>query len=87
MGFKSFGIIKSYIKQLTKNDIEIFANKNNITLNSNELDLIYYNIKNNYDEILTNPLKVLQSNKNKLSTNTYNKIYELYTIYYPKLNR
>ncbi len=80
-------IIKSYIKQLTKNDIEIFANKNNITLNSNELDLIYYNIKNNYDEILTNPLKVLQSNKNKLSTNTYNKIYELYTIYYPKLNR
>ena len=79
-------IIKSYIKQITKDDIKTYAKKNNVTLNNNELDLIYYNIKNNYDEILTNPTKVLNDNKNKLSQNTYNKLYELYTIYYPKLN-
>ena len=79
-------IIKSYIKQITKDDIKMYAKKNNINLDNNELDLIYNNIKNNYDEILNNPTKVLSDNKNKLNPNTYNKLYELYTIYYPKLN-
>lgn len=78
-------IIKSYIKSITKDDIITFAQNNNITLNNQELDTIYYEIKNNYDEILSNPNNALNNIKTKVSNNTYNKIYELYTIYYPKL--
>ena len=77
--------IKYYINHLTKEDIIMYAKKNNVILNSNELEIIYYNIKNNYNELFNNPLNVLNSYKDKLNTTTYNKLYELYTIYYPKL--
>ena len=79
-------IIKSYINHLTKDDIMLYAKKNNIILNNNELDIIYNNIKNNYDELKNNPLYVLNKYKNELNINTYNKLYELYTIYYSLLN-
>lgn len=78
-------IIKSYIKNLTKDDIVKFANKNGVSLTNNELDIIYTNIKDNYEYILSNPKDALNNIKSKVNTNTYNKIYELYTIYYPKL--
>ena len=78
-------IIKSYIKFITKNDILNYARNNNIILDNQELDTIYYEIKNNYEKILNNPTEELNNIKNKVSNNTYNKIYELYTIYYPKL--
>ena len=78
-------IIKYYINHLTKNDIIMYAQKNNIILNNNEIDIIYNNIKYNYDELKNNPLVVLNKYKNDLSIETYNKIYELYTIYYSTL--
>ena len=78
-------IIKSYIKFITKDDILNYTKNNNIILNNQELDTIYYEIKNNYEKILNNPTEELNNIKNKVSNNTYNKIYELYTIYYPKL--
>lgn len=78
-------IIKSYINSLTKYDIKMYAEKNNIILNDNEIEYIYHNIKTNYKDILSNPTKYLNIIKNKFNTETYNKIYELYTIYYPKL--
>lgn len=78
-------IIKSYVKQLTKDDIIKFAKKNDIILTNDELNLIYQAIKNDYDSILANPELALKNAKDKLNSNTYNKIYELYTIYYPKL--
>ncbi len=78
-------IIKSYVKQLTKDDIIKFAKKNDIILTNDELNLIYQAIKNDYDNILANPELALKNVKDKLNSNTYNKIYELYTIYYPKL--
>ena len=78
-------IIRSYIRQLTKDDIVMCAKKNGIILENCELDIIYDNIKNNYDEILSNPIKSLNDIKPKLTKKTYDKLYELYTIYYPKL--
>lgn len=78
-------IIKSYIKSLTKYDIKMYAEKNNIILNDKELDYIYFNIKENYKDILSNPNKYLEIIKSKFDNITYQKIYELYTKYYPKL--
>ena len=79
-------LIKSYISHLSKDDIIMYAKKNNIILNDTEIDIIYNNIKNNTDELLSNPINVLNKYKNNLSSNTYNKLYELYTIYFSKLS-
>ncbi len=80
-------IIKSYVKQLTKDDIIKFAKKNDIILTNDELELIYSSIKNDCDHILANPELALKNAQKNLNSNTYNKLYELYTIYYPKLYR
>ena len=78
-------LIKSYINHLTKNDIIMYAKNNNIILSDKEVNIIYNNIKNNYEGLKNNPLYVLNKYKNELNINTYNKLYELYSIYYPKL--
>lgn len=78
-------IIKSYVKQLTKDDVMKFAHKNGIILTNDELELIYYSIKNECDNILANPEQALKNAQKKLNPTTYNKLYELYSIYYPKL--
>lgn len=48
-------LIEPYIKNISKNDINNFALKNNINLNNNELDFIYNFIKTRYKDILNNP--------------------------------
>lgn len=78
-------IIKSYIKSISKDDIMNYAKKNNINLTNKELDIIYFEIKNNYNAIINNPNEALYNIKSKVNSNTYDKLYELYTIYYPKL--
>ena len=48
-------LIEPYIKNISKNDINNFALKNNINLNNIELDFIYNFIKSRYKDILNNP--------------------------------
>lgn len=48
-------LIEPYIRNISKDDIISFALKNNINLNSNELDFIYNFIKTKYKDILANP--------------------------------
>lgn len=48
-------LIEPYIQNISKDDITTFALKNNINLNSNELDFIYNFIKTKYKDILANP--------------------------------
>ena len=74
-------IIIAYLKKLKKEDIITYAHKEKIILTNQELDLIYNNLKNNYENILTNPLKEINKLKDKLSINTYNKLLELYSKY------
>lgn len=74
-------IIYNYLNNLKKEDILIYANKQGITLTDNELIIIYDNIKNNYENILNNPLTEINKLKNSLNINTYNKILELYHKY------
>ena len=45
-------LIEPYINNITKNDINSFALKNNINLNNNELEFIYNFIKTRYKEVL-----------------------------------
>lgn len=48
-------LIEPYINNISKNDINNFALKNNINLNNNELEFIYNFIKTRYKDVLSNP--------------------------------
>lgn len=78
-------LINSYVNKLTKNDIISFADKNNITLNNNEIDLIFNVIKKDWQDLLHNPNKVFNKIKPQVSNNTYNNIIYFYDLYSKKL--
>lgn len=79
-------IIINYIKKLTKNDISNYCLKNNIPLTNEELDTIYYYIKNRYNDFLNGKeIELLNEIKYKVKSATYNKILELYNTYKDKL--
>ena len=79
-------IIINYIKKLTKNDIINYCKKYSIPISLEELDVIYYYIKNRYNDFFEGCDKeLLEEIKYKVKSATYNKIIELYNIYKDKL--
>lgn len=78
-------MINSYVNKLTKNDILKFADKNNITLTNDEIDIIFNTIKKDWQDLLHNPNKVFNNIKSKVSLNTYNNIIYFYDLYSKKL--
>lgn len=79
-------IIINYINKLTKNDIYNFCNNNSIQINDDEVDVIYYYIKNRYKRFLDGyHEEVLDEIKFKVRSYTYNKIMELYNKYKERL--
>ena len=78
-------LLKNYINNLKKEDINAFALNNNITLSNAELDIIYDTIKNDYSNLLYgNHDKVFEKLKSKVSTDNYDKIIDLFFEYKKK---
>ena len=73
--------ITEYIKKLTKEDILRYGIKQDIVLTKDELDIIYNYIKNRYQDIFDNTIKVINEIKGNIRDNVYNKILELYDKY------
>ena len=72
-------LIKEYIDKITISDINKFANKNNINLDNNELNLIYKYIKNDWKTIIYGNYNIILNDlKNKIDINKYNKIENLF---------
>lgn len=79
-------IIINYIKKLTKQDIYKYCVNNNIPINDEEVDVIYYYIKNRYNDFFEgHELELLEEIKYKVRSFTYNKILELYLKYKEKI--
>lgn len=75
-------ILLNYIKRLTKQDIINFSLKQNINLTEEEINIIYYYIKNKYNDFFNGKEQILLSEiKTKVSPTTYNKILEYYELY------
>ena len=79
-------LIYEYINRLRREDIINFSNIRGISLESYEIDVIYYYIKNEYKRFFNNPMEVLNEVKNKVSNNTYNEIINLYDKYKNKIS-
>lgn len=73
--------IYEYISKLNKNDITNYSNKLGVTLNQNDLDVIFYYIKNEHQRFFKNPQEILLEVKNKVNPLVYEKLEELYHKY------
>ena len=67
--------IKKYVDMLTKEDILKFASLNNVELSSNEVDIIYNAIKNEWKTIVFDDYKIiLNKYKNNFPVENIKKI-------------
>ena len=74
-------ILKSYINNMSSDDLLILLNKNDIYPSNDELTIIYKYLKDNwYTFIYENPTPILNDLKEKLTIENYNKLYELYIM-------
>ena len=81
-------MLENYLKKLTKNDIIVFANKNNIILNNQELDYIYNTIKDNYQILLSpNYNLIFDKAHDFIRENNLKKIYNLFLDYRNKYQK
>ena len=79
--------IKKYVDILTKEDILKFASLNNVELSSNEVDIIYNAIKNEWKTIVFDDYKIiLNKYKNNFPVEKLKKIEELILLYKNKFN-
>lgn len=79
-------LIQGYLKRLSLNDINNFANKNNIPLKPGEDKIIYEFIMKYWKEVYKGDAnKVFNELKNHLSPNTFNNIMMLYNQFKDKI--
>ena len=74
-------IIYKYIDRIRKIDIMNYGIKEGIELNDEEINLIYFYIKNRYMDFFNNPDDVFREIEGNVRYNVYSKIIELYNKY------
>ena len=80
-------LISEYVNRMQKQDVNNFALKQGITLDNEELDIIYNYIKNNYKTLIYgNPKVILEEIKYQVKPLTYNKIENLYMQFKDKID-
>lgn len=81
-------LIKNYINNLTKDQVDSFAKQNNVFLNPEELDFTYNFVKKNHSEVLSDFTNFDFSKYQKYySQENYNKIKNLLYLYYQKYHQ
>ena len=80
-------LISEYVNRLRKSDIIYYAEKQGISLDKEEVELIYDYIKKDYKTIIYgNPRDILNEIKFKVKPLTYNKIENLYIKFKDKID-
>ena len=78
-------IIENYISKLTKDEIILYAFKNDIILNPNEADYLFNIIKNKYQILLSDNYEIIfKEANNYISKNNLKKLYNLFLDYRAK---
>jgi len=77
-------LVKKYIHKLTIQDVEDFAQKNQITYTQDELVIVYNFIMYYYNDLLNENIRVFETIKGKVSPNLYKKLLNLYIEYKQK---
>ena len=74
-------IIYQYINRLIKEDIVRYCNSQGIFVDNNDLDVVYYYVKNEYKRFFNDQMGVLNEIKGKVSDYTYGEIMKAYDKY------
>lgn len=74
-------IIYQYINRLRKEDIVRYCNSQGIFVDNNDLDVVYYYVKNEYKRFFNDQMGVLNEIKDKVSNYTYGEIMKTYDKY------
>ena len=74
-------VILKYIDSISKIDIVNFSKKQDINISDSDVSIIYYYIKNKFNDFLNNPQDILNEIKDKISNTVYIKLLELYEKY------
>ena len=74
-------IIYKYIDRIRKIDIMNYGIKEGIELNDEEINLIYFYIKNRDMDFFNNPDDIFREIEGNVRDNVYSKIIELYNKY------
>lgn len=73
--------IKNYAKNMTKDDIYRFINKNGISATDEEIDIVYKHIKTYYRDFFDNPVYYIKMLKGKISDENYYNVLMLFDQY------
>ena len=80
-----YNLVKRYVSNLTKDQVNDFALKNDIVLSQEELEFVYAFVKKNWEMIFRNPnLLHLARYKDRFSPQNFVKIQKLFVMYYQK---
>ena len=74
-------LLKGYIDSLKKEDIIKFIDKNNYQVSNKEIDIIYFYIKNYWEDIFDNKKEIWDKISQDVSPTTFNAIQDLYQKY------
>ncbi|MEG0826179.1 MAG: hypothetical protein RR404_01780 [Bacilli bacterium] len=78
-------LLNEYVERMTLNDVNNFALKNGIILNTSELNLIFEKVKINWHTLVYgNPRGILDELKEQVEPLTYQKIEALYIYFKDK---
>lgn len=79
-------IIKKYINNLTNDEINLFLEENNITLNKDEYDFLIPLLKEKFDDLLSENPYLFKLIKDEINTDSYNKLINLFNKYKTFIN-
>ena len=80
-------LIRSYIKNLSEEDVRSWSARKGILLTDDEAEYAFKYIKNNYDNVLNNPASFkIEDHEKKFSEENYQKLKELVKEYITKSN-
>ena len=79
-------IIKSYVEKLKKEDIIKYIENNNYKVSNKEIDIIYFYIKNYWEDFFANNQDIWRKLRNDISENTYIEIMKLRDKYKKFIN-
>ena len=79
-------IIKSYVEKLKKEDIIKYIENNNYQVSNKEIDIIYFYIKNYWEDFFNKNQDIWRKLRNDISENTYIEIMKLRDKYKKFIN-
>ena len=81
-------IIKDYINKLTEDDIINYGKRKNINISHDDAKILYLYAKNYWKTFYKgNPNDIIEELKEKIDSDTFNKLYKIYINLKAKYNK